>query len=297
MKVIPGVLKKLLLMAFCLFGLSGCASIVSGVNQIVSVEARDDRGVGITGAACKLTNNKGSWFVTTPGSTIVNRSMEDLAVRCEKENINIGLTSAKSITKGMAFGNILFGGVIGAGVDVASGAAFDYPQIITVTMRRLTEPGTPMQPGPDAASSGIHGTGGLPFETERMRAGYADYNNKVWSKAFAISTHGGFGRAWGHRSIAAAKESAIDFCEQRSPKGSCFIYSVNNDVVWDRQLPTVMPAAAAPGTPAVPMSHQPTTVQVASPTAPAAALAPPAPRAFRPAACEWPGVKQGVGAC
>jgi hypothetical protein len=34
----------------------------------------------------------------------------------------------------MAFGNLLFGGPIGAGVDMASGAAYDYPNLIPVTM-------------------------------------------------------------------------------------------------------------------------------------------------------------------
>jgi hypothetical protein len=46
--------------------------------------------------------------------------------------------SAKSSTKGMAFGNILFGGVIGAGVDTATGAAYDYPVLITVQLGSTT---------------------------------------------------------------------------------------------------------------------------------------------------------------
>jgi hypothetical protein len=31
----------------------------------------------------------------------------------------------------MLAGNIIFGGVIGGGVDVATGAAYDYPALIT----------------------------------------------------------------------------------------------------------------------------------------------------------------------
>ena len=34
----------------------------------------------------------------------------------------------------MAFGNILLGGVIGAGVDIGTGAAYDSPSLITVQM-------------------------------------------------------------------------------------------------------------------------------------------------------------------
>ncbi|MDP1645404.1 MAG: hypothetical protein Q8L71_07870 [Thiobacillus sp.] len=85
-------------------------------------------------ANCKLTNNKGTWFVTSPGSVSVRRSYDDLLINCEKENQEPGLASVKSSTKAMAFGNIIFGGVIGAGVDVATGAAYDYPTMITVLM-------------------------------------------------------------------------------------------------------------------------------------------------------------------
>lgn len=113
---------------------SGCASIVSGQNQSVSVETRSKQGQAVMSANCKLSNNKGTWFVTSPGSVMVRRSYEDLMIDCQKENQAPGLASVKSSTKAMAFGNILFGGVIGAGVDIASGAAYDYPALITVLM-------------------------------------------------------------------------------------------------------------------------------------------------------------------
>lgn len=113
---------------------SGCASIVTGHNQSVSVETRAKEGQTITGAYCRLTNNKGTWFVTTPGSVSVRRSYDDMIVNCDKTGLEPGIASVKSSTKAMAFGNIIFGGVIGAGVDVASGAAYDYPTLFTVMM-------------------------------------------------------------------------------------------------------------------------------------------------------------------
>jgi len=121
------------LMAVSMLG-SGCASIVSGHNQSVSVETRSKQGQAVTSANCKLSNNKGTWFVTSPGSVMVSRSFEDLLINCEKDNQEPGLANVKSSTKAMAFGNILFGGVIGVGVDVATGAAYDYPTMITVLM-------------------------------------------------------------------------------------------------------------------------------------------------------------------
>jgi hypothetical protein len=114
----------------------GCASIVNGQNQSISVETRSEIG-SISGANCKLSNNKGTWFLSSPGTTTVQRSFEDLSVKCEKDLMEPGLLSVKSSTKAMVFGNILFGGPIGAGVDVATGAAYDYPPIITVFMPKL----------------------------------------------------------------------------------------------------------------------------------------------------------------
>ena len=53
---------------------------------------------------------------------------------CKLDGVDAGLASVKSSTKAMAFGNILFGGFIGVGVDAATGAAYDYPELILVDM-------------------------------------------------------------------------------------------------------------------------------------------------------------------
>lgn len=113
--------------AVCVF--PGCASIVSGTNQSVSVDTP-----GCEGASCQLTNDKGTWFVKTPSSVTINRAYGNLTVVCSKEGFGSATTSVASTTKGMAFGNILVGGVIGAGVDIGTGAAYDYPPVISVPL-------------------------------------------------------------------------------------------------------------------------------------------------------------------
>jgi uncharacterized protein YceK len=125
------------------FLLQGCASIVSGTTQSVSVESKSASGTQIAGASCKLDNDKGTWFVNTPGSVALHRSADDLTVLCSKDAHSPGNSVVKSSTKGMAFGNLLFGGLIGVGVDVASGAAFDYPTLITVPMEASASPAIP----------------------------------------------------------------------------------------------------------------------------------------------------------
>lgn len=112
---------------------SGCASIVNGSNQSLSVQARD-KARSVKNASCELSNDKGTWYVNTPGSVTVHRSYDDLIVRCEKDKYDPGIATVKSSTKGMMFGNILFGGIVGGAVDAETGAGYDYPSLITVKM-------------------------------------------------------------------------------------------------------------------------------------------------------------------
>lgn len=109
--------------------LTSCASIVNGQNQPVSVSTTPKN------ATCALENNKGKWYINnTPGSVTVNRSYHDLQVTCEKKGYKKAEKKVASATKAMAFGNVVFGGVIGAGVDMADGAAYDYPTEIQVPL-------------------------------------------------------------------------------------------------------------------------------------------------------------------
>lgn len=112
---------------------TGCASIVSGRTQSVSVNTDP-----IKGASCKLENNKGAWYIpATPGSVIINRSYENLSVECQKKGYPKMTKSVSSSTKAIALGNALFGfvgGPVGGAVDVATGAAYDYPQEIRMSI-------------------------------------------------------------------------------------------------------------------------------------------------------------------
>jgi hypothetical protein len=125
-----------------LLALTGCASIVDGTKQTVSIETRNDD-AGISGASCRLSNGKGTWYVTTPGSVEIHRAYAALDIECRKTGVEDGHAKAESSTKGMAFGNAIFGGLVGTAIDVADGAAYDYPTLITVFMGK-----TPVKPGP-----------------------------------------------------------------------------------------------------------------------------------------------------
>lgn len=120
------------------FLITNCASIVSGTNQSITVETRYN-GSLVANANCEINNNKGKWWVKTPGSVTVHRSYGPLHIKCTKAKINPGMAVVHSSTKAMAFGNILFGGIIGAGVDMKTGAAYNYPNMITLVLGNVDQ--------------------------------------------------------------------------------------------------------------------------------------------------------------
>ena len=118
--------------ACLLIVLTGCASITGSKNQPVSVNAVCD-GQPVAEASCTLMNDKGSWYVKTPGSVMIQKAYGDLAVDCKKGDA-VASTKFKSSSNGGVWGNILAGGIIGYAVDASSGAGFDYPSTMTVTL-------------------------------------------------------------------------------------------------------------------------------------------------------------------
>ena len=113
------------------FELSGCATIVKGTTQSVSVTTTP---TGAEGAKCELKNSQGSWFVTTPGSAVVHKTKNDLTVMCKKDGYQDADVVVPAKFGAATAGNILAGGVIGLGVDAASGANYTYATTTTVPM-------------------------------------------------------------------------------------------------------------------------------------------------------------------
>lgn len=139
--------ERAFLAVTALIAMQGCASITGTTGQNVSVETRSGDGKSVVGAACELVNNKGKWFVTTPGSVGIRRSNDDMMVLCSKEGHEHGRASVVSETKGSMFGNIIFGGGIGAIIDHNQGSAYEYPTLIQVIMGATTK--IENKPGPE----------------------------------------------------------------------------------------------------------------------------------------------------
>lgn len=131
-KLIKNLLAVLLLASVSTFVLSGCASITRGTKEVLIVNSEP------MNARVRLSN--GMMGVTPASFKLARDSV--LTVTIEKEGyrtavVQVNHETANAGAVGMA-GNIVFGGIIGAGVDAVSGATQDLtPNPVYVVLEPL----------------------------------------------------------------------------------------------------------------------------------------------------------------
>ena len=94
--------------------LSGCATITGDSTQSIGIETYARNGEKLTGVNCTALNDKGSWMLVAPNSVVVRRSAEDVMINCQKEGHEPGTTRLISRSNAGIWGNIIFGGGVGA---------------------------------------------------------------------------------------------------------------------------------------------------------------------------------------
>lgn len=127
------------LMVLLIVLLSGCASILSGRSQTLTVESNPP------GAKCELLR-EGRVIGTveqTPGAIKIEKTKHDIDVICKKQGFVDSKVFAESGNEGATLGNILLGGGIGWAVDSAVGADNKYPEKIIVNMGSEAETAKP----------------------------------------------------------------------------------------------------------------------------------------------------------
>jgi hypothetical protein len=132
--------------AFAAMGLmlSGCGTIVQGTHEDIAVSTTPD------GAHCQMSR-KGAVIATldhTPGKVTVRKTKDDILLGCSLAGYR---DSSQYLHSGMAagtFGNIIAGGLIGWGVDSATGADNEYPGTVNVQMVPVAAAALPPAPPP-----------------------------------------------------------------------------------------------------------------------------------------------------
>lgn len=125
--------SKLALITIALLLQVGCASITGSRNQPISVTTTHE-GKPVIGSYCTLVNDKGTWYVNTPGSVVILKAYGDMSATCKKEETHVGAATFQSASEGATWGNIVAGGLIGYAVDAGTGAGFSYPPTLNIEM-------------------------------------------------------------------------------------------------------------------------------------------------------------------
>lgn len=95
---------------------TSCATIVSGRSQQVSVVTTPTDAIVTVGGMKQMA----------PASFILDRRMGVYQVMVEKEGYEPVVVTLKKGVNGWVFGNIIFGGIIGLVIDIASGSASKF---------------------------------------------------------------------------------------------------------------------------------------------------------------------------
>lgn len=120
-----------------LTALSGCATIISGSSQKISLQAIDKNTQHvIPDAKCSLTNSKGVIHPVygNPGSITVDREYGKLQANCTARGYRQTGVGVGESFNAWTLVDILFWP--GFFVDAATGAAKKYPSHITVLMQK-----------------------------------------------------------------------------------------------------------------------------------------------------------------
>jgi len=111
--------------------LSGCASLLEEDTQEVNLRFMCAEKHLV--ATCDLKNDKGRWRLSTPGKATVINDTSQLEISCKAPFIPSFTVSVMPMPSMGMLGNLLFGGVVGAAVDVYNNSGMKYPENIDIS--------------------------------------------------------------------------------------------------------------------------------------------------------------------
>lgn len=152
---------KVLAIACVVSTLQGCASIIDGSTQSVSIVPMRD-GQVYSKATCTASNKKGSWVTSGGGAVTVKKASDALQVKCtDPQTTEASFSSApKSTNVGWAVANFFLWDLctISCIIDFSSGSIYEYPSQIQVPMSSPRPVATTMvMPAGSISSSGAGG--------------------------------------------------------------------------------------------------------------------------------------------
>jgi hypothetical protein len=123
-------LPQLIFAAICVRLVVGCATIIHGSSQDISISSSPDEAeVWIDGARMGSTPTK-----------VTLKRKNDYLVTIKKEGYKEATVKIESTTSAWIIGNVVFGGIIGCGIDFISGGAYDLkPERVDINLTELAD--------------------------------------------------------------------------------------------------------------------------------------------------------------
>lgn len=104
-----------------------CATITKGTTEVVDVRLSDCP----KNMECTATNKKGVWEFTAPGTVQVRKSDDALRIECREDGQHAS-RSLMPTSDSSIWGNVVVGGIVGAGVDANSDAHWELQDSVTL---------------------------------------------------------------------------------------------------------------------------------------------------------------------
>lgn len=123
-------MKHLVLLGCAALALAGCSTIVEGRSQSININTNP------AGADCALKRQGGviGRVNPTPGAALIEKSKHDISIECSKAGYQTASFNNHSDVAGATVGNVLIGGLIGWGIDSATGADNKYDGNVNITL-------------------------------------------------------------------------------------------------------------------------------------------------------------------
>lgn len=121
--------------------MAGCASFIGEGKQTLSVQAVC-YGRSMP-AQCVAENGRGRTRFFAPGPVTVQRDFTALKVTCKSVFVDSHTLRVWPTVQQAMAGNVLLGGVVGAGVDVATARGLQYPEALQVVFPSCNYAGMP----------------------------------------------------------------------------------------------------------------------------------------------------------
>lgn len=132
---------KIVVSTIVLLLTTGCASFIGEGKQTVSVQAVC-YGRSMP-SQCVAENGRGRTRFFAPGQVQVHRDFTALKVTCKSVFVDSHTLRVWPTVQQSMAGNVLLGGVVGAGVDVVTARGLQYPEALQVVFPSCNYAGMP----------------------------------------------------------------------------------------------------------------------------------------------------------